>query len=268
MTNDDLEKNPFGANDAIPDDEERDTEVIRTPNSLLYRTRRKAGDSDDGRATSGSKPVDIRQFGPTQRQNSSVSLPVSTRLMAKSDRTRLINRLLIASIIVVGFILVLFVSLLHRDNALAHQRETQLAMEQETNIILEKSAVCIHELRGCVADVNRVTRPNTPLGLAPRNSLVERKRTKKQTISLELSEKREKVLHLLETTQKPSRLRADWKDLLRDVSDIRRLNAQLIKVNKEYNSALLETSTQSYASDPKLKERNDKRAQYLETARN
>ena len=126
----------------------------------------------------------------------------------------------------------------------------------------------VDELAECVRDFEQLSGSTAPMGLAPRNALVEKKRVKRETSAAALAETRNAVLSRIEEMKKPSRRGGKrWKALQQDVARLRRLIETSQKTEREYQTALRKSMTPTVkAADVKLTARNKKRADYLKKA--
>jgi hypothetical protein len=148
--------------------------------------------------------------------------------------------------------------------------QTEISDSQEQLDMWGRNAErCVDELSECVRDFGTLSGSTAPLGLAPRDFLVEKKRDKKESSNQALSQKQEDILSRLDTMNKPkARSRKGWKELQKDVVLLRNLIAASKIADKEYQSALKTSITPAVgAADVEMTTRNKKRAAYLEEAR-
>ena len=145
---------------------------------------------------------------------------------------------------------------------------TRVKLKQNLGICGEYAAETVNELAECVRDFEQLSGSTAPMGLAPRNALVEKKRVQKENSAAALAQTQDAILSRLEEMKKPSqRSGRAWKALKKEVAQLRTLRARSQKTEREYQVALRKSMTPTVkAADVKMTERNKKRAAYLEEA--
>jgi hypothetical protein len=130
----------------------------------------------------------------------------------------------------------------------------------------EKSVGALSE---CVRDFEVLSESTAPLGLAPKDYLVEKKRAKRNAAFDALSKKQDQILNHLDAMKKPqARSRKRWKELQNDAVVFSTLIDASNKAEQEYQSALRTTITPTTgAADVKMIKRNKERAAYVEEAK-
>ncbi len=273
MAKDDFDKNELEeGNDPV----ERDTEVTSPPDRLLQESRRSHDDTkkeDPAVAPTPFVPPSHDARKPRreiQSRSPSQSSPSIRLGSIPSPSPRKTN----TTVIVIGAGVVAFLlgfvplNIYHERQDAALYADISDAQEQ-LNICNANAEKCVDVLSECIRDFDTLSGTTAPLGLAPRDFLVEKKRNKKTSAALALSEKQDRILGHLEAMRKPKdRSRKRWKELHNDVVLFRNLIAAKKIADKEYQTALKISITPAVgAADVAMTTRNRKRADYLNDAK-
>jgi hypothetical protein len=272
MSKDDVDKSePVDGGEPV----ERDTEVTSPPDGLLQQSRRsdvvlkkEAPDAPPPlidpqiRGSMEPKPfIESRYSNPPSVSLRMGSVPGPQR---KSDRT----------VVFIAVGLVAFLLGFIPFNIYFEKRKSALAIElsdaqARVSRCGSNAEGCVDNLSECIRDFEFLSGSTAPLGLAPRDFLVEKKRKKKDTALKALSQQQEQILDHLEAMKKPkARSRKRWKSLQDDAGLFRQLIDASRAAEEAYHAALRTTITPTVrAADAKMTKRNKKRAAYLKKAR-
>jgi hypothetical protein len=272
MSKDDFDKKEFEDRDGPV---ERDTEVTSPPESLIDKSRRSSGvliKEDLAAAPTQSDPQSREAVKPKPGiQSRSPSLSsVSIRMGSTSAPVRKTGKTMVVIAVGLAAFLLGFlpINIYHESQQTALQTDLSDSQEQ-LDMCSQNAERCVDELSGCVRDFETLSSSAAPLGLAPRDFLVEKKREKKEFSAQALSQKQEELLSRLDAMNKPkARSGKRWKELQNDVTRFRDLIVASKIADKEYQSALKTSITPAVgAADVELTTRNRKRAAYLKEAR-
>lgn len=253
--------------------EERETEIIEPTETLIQEARRTAIDNnEDAKPTKppAADPPAVDAPKPdVEIQSRSSRAPVRIQLETSAPpANRSSTILLCIGVALIAFLLGFLPLSIYSNQQKEESDHERANLKLNLGICGEYVGQALGELAECVRDFEQLSGSTAPMGLAPRNALVEKKRVQKETSAAALAETQDAILSRLEGMKKASqRSGKRWKALQKDVAQLRGLIEQSQRTEREYQVALRKSMTPTVkAADVKLTARNKKRAAYLKEA--
>ncbi|MCP4195850.1 MAG: hypothetical protein GY762_01755 [Proteobacteria bacterium] len=257
------------------DSSERETEVTSPPERLIQESRRNTAVSkreDLAGAPTESDPHYRKSPAPRPEIPSLTPSRPAVGPRAKgapASSPKAGNVVLIIGIALAAFLIGFVPSNIYFNSE-------KSVLKTEIMSTLERLGMCgvnaeksVDALSECVRDFEVLSGSTAPLGLAPKDYLVEKKRAKRNATFAALSKKQDQILNHLDAMKKPqARSRKRWKELQNDSVVFRTLIDASTRAEQEYQSALRTTITPTAgAADAKMIKRNKERAAYVEEAK-
>jgi hypothetical protein len=272
-----MSKDDFDDSELQDDDSrERETEVTSPPERLLQESRRNTAVSkkeDQSSAPTENDPLYRKSPAPRPEIPSLTPSRPAVGPRVKGGPTsspKTGNVVLIIGIALAAFLIGFVPSNIYFNSQ-------KSALKTEIISTLDRLGMCgvnaeksVDALTECVRDFEVLSRSSAPLGLAPKDFLVEKKRAKRDAAFEALSKKQGQILDHLDAMKKPkARSRKRWKELQNDAIVFRNLIDASEKAEQEYQSALRTTITPTAgAADLKMIKRNKARAAFVQEAKN
>jgi hypothetical protein len=239
--------------DEFGNDERETTETNKSDLKELIR--------QTGSKNEASGLGDIKEVSESRLRQESVRFVTDESI----THSPILKYAVVAAVIIVIFLIGFLPAKILGNHTESDLKKELSDLNQQKASANETSLDCLNELSGCVQDINAISNPTSAAGLAPRDHHVELKRKKKEAAEEEASTVLKMILDDLDKAKSARGISKDqWKELKQRLSDYSRLEAETVQAIEEYKTARAGAVKKVLdPTDPKVMERNKKRASFL-----